>query len=172
MSKQRRLVLVGWLVISSTIALGVLGYLQALFDWNVSHLYIGILLMSFLFVSAAEILLDRHKEQHAAEDFYGAELTETFPRGSSRDHMHFFLDKGNNKCVALTLKQNAIPNSVRVWEGGYSAPAFTFVVKDNVVVFRNSGYTTHEEYDQPGPIYSVRYYPKSSRATFNPTLET
>lgn len=165
MKPQRRIILIGWLAISAAIALGALGYLQTLFEWQLSSLNTWILLVSFLLVSVAQILMDRHKEKHAAEDFYGAEVTETFPRGTSADRMHFFVDKANNKCVALTLGHAAIPNSVRLWEGGYIAPAFTFLVQDNVVLFRNSAYTSHEEYQQPGPIYSVRYYPrKASRS--------
>lgn len=167
MTSHRRIRLTGWFVIIATIALGLLGYLQTLFDWHVSRLYTWLLLASFLLVSLVEVMLGRYKDARVAEDFYGAEITETFPRGSSFGRMHFFLDKANNKCVALTLTAAAIPNSVRLWEGGYVAPAFTFVVQNDVVVFRNSTFTSHEEYQNPGPIYSVRYYPRKS---YTPTV--
>lgn len=121
--------------------------------------------MSFVLISLAELLLDHNKEKHAAEDFYSEEVRETFPRGQSETRMRFFTEKGNN-CVALTLAHPAIPNSIQLWEGGYAAPAFTFVMKDNVVVFLNSAFSAHSGYKEPGPIYSVKYYPIMSKTGF------
>jgi hypothetical protein len=146
--------------------LGALGYIQDLLGLEWLPMYSWLLLSVFILLTLAEVLLERQKDKRAADDFYADQITEIFAHDTSEDKLGFFTDKGGNKCVAITLQRAAIPNSIKLWEGGYSAPAFTFFVKDNIVVFRNSAYGSNEEYTKPGPVYSVQYYPKESGVEF------
>lgn len=163
---KKRLIL-NRIIIGITIILGSLGYLQDLFVWDIPNSAIGGLFVAFLCISVAGVLFEREKEKRAAEDFYKEEITEVFDRSDSESRIKFFIDKGQNKCAALILRHEPIPNSINLMEGGYLAPRFSIVVKQNIVVFRNSAYSNYEEYRKPGPVYSVKYYPKSSKIIFH-----
>ncbi len=167
MDIRRRNLIIGWTIFGITVILGSFGYVNDYFGWPLNSWASVAFLMSFICISVAELKYNFDKEKRAADDFYVQEIMEVFERSSSESKMKFFVDTAGNKCVALTIKNDAIPNSVKLWEGGYVAPPFTFSTDGNVVTFKNSAYDSYEAYRKPGPIYSVKYFPRSTGYKFS-----
>ena len=150
------------ILIIGAIILGALGYIEKIFTFQWSKKVAWACLFIFLALTICQIIIDRIKEARQAEEFYNQEIVEVFPPETSKNSLNFFIDENGNKCVALTLKYEPIKKSVKLWEGGYDAPPITLAFKDKEVLFRNSAYSTYEEYYQKrGPMYQVRYFPKN-----------
>ncbi len=150
------------ILIIGTVVLGALGYFEKIFTFQWSKIAAWICLATFFILTICQIILDKIKEARQAEEFYNQEIIEAFPPRTSKDLLTFFTDDSGNKCIAIKLKYEPIPKSVKLWEGGYDAPPITLAFKEKEVIFRNSAYSSFEEYSQKqGPIYQIRYFPKS-----------
>ena len=150
-----------WLTLGGSFVLGVLGYLQPITGATWPMWSSISLLAAFILITLGQWLVEARERHHAATDFYSHEITEVFPHAESAERVRFFADKAGNKCVGLVLDKEPIPESVHLWEGGYHAPPITLAVEGRVVGFRNSGYGSYEEYSRGGPMYQVRYFPRT-----------
>jgi len=149
------------ILIFGTTILGALGYIEKIFAFQWSKIAAWFCLFIFLILTICQIIVDRIKEARQTEEFYNQEVVEVFPPGSSKELLTFFTDDSGNKCVAIKLKHESIHKSVKLWEGGYDAPPITLAFKEKEVLFRNSTFSSFEEYTQKrGPIYQIRYFPK------------
>lgn len=155
-----------WILGMAGFILGLLGYIQPLGDIQWSRTVSWVLLITFCVITVGEWLVDAVRDRHSAQEFYEQERTEVFYPPEALQRMQFFTDNGGNKCVTFVLEYEPIPESIHLWEGGYHAPPITLVVKGPALCFRHSAYSSQKEYHEGVPLYQVRYFPKTSKATF------
>lgn len=136
------------------VVLGAIGYLNLpdKMNWVFFLIYAGL--------SAFHLAVGIFKEKKGADFFYAQEIQEIFPSDTCENRMKFFSDEHGNRCVTLLLVNEPVPRSIKLMEGGYPAPFFTYTVQGKILTFKNSAYTSCEDYKPGVPIYSVRYYPR------------
>ncbi len=149
-----------WLLWGVAFVLGVIAYIQDLSANRWRRVVLILLMVLFMVVSLSQKLLEWSQQRKAAEEFYSQEIVRVFQKDRSKNAMHFFTDRQGSKCVTFALEHEPIPNTVKLWEGGYAAPPITLAVSSNTVTFRYSAYTDYDQYRSNPLLYQMRYFPK------------
>lgn len=142
-----------WLITIGFIVVGVLGYIE-----GIPGVLKICLMVLFLLLSVGQIIITLHERKKSIEDFYNSEIVTVYPQQSSKGKLEFSYNK-NPKWLAIALEYKPIPKSVQLFEGGYLAPPITLAFQDNKVIFKNSAFSSYEQYENQPIIYQIRYYP-------------